>query len=91
MNYTDFVQAIAKRQSVPQSQVRDFMTALIDELTSSLQSEGEVSVPKLGKFETRHRDARQAKNPRTGESINVPACTVVKFKPAKKLKDEVNS
>ena len=91
MNYSDFIQAVAKKADASQVETRGIVTAFIDVLTDSLQSSEEVNIPKFGKFETRKREARVAKNPRTGESINVPACHVVKFKPAKKLKDDVNS
>jgi len=49
----------------------------------------EVSIAGLGIFSTKQRAARVARNPRTGESVNVPAMRVPKFRAAKALKDAV--
>ena len=49
-----------------------------------------VQLVGFGTFEVRARDARQGKNPRTGEIINIPASKVPAFKAGKALKDIVN-
>ncbi len=51
---------------------------------------GRVRLPGLGTFETVGRAARQARNPRTGEAIQIPARRGVHFSAAKELKDAVN-
>lgn len=62
---------------------------IIDTIISSLKKEEEVSIAGLGIFTVKQRAARQARNPRTGETISVPAMKVPKFKASKHLKDAV--
>ena len=62
---------------------------IISSITGSLKKGEEVSIPGLGIFSAKMRAARTARNPRTGESIQVPAMRVPKFRAAKALKDAV--
>ncbi len=62
---------------------------LIEHIVATLKKGGEVSIAGLGIFSTKTRAARQARNPRTGESISVAAMRVPKFRAAKALKDAV--
>jgi DNA-binding protein HU-beta len=62
---------------------------VIDTIISSLKKGDEVSIAGLGIFAVKMRKARVARNPRTGESINVSAMRVPKFRAAKALKDAV--
>ena len=52
-----------------------------------LAEAGRVEVDGFGSFELVRRRPRAARNPRTGERIDVPARTVVRFKPARELRD----
>jgi len=62
---------------------------MIDCIVNTLKKGGEVSIAGLGIFSTKTRAARQARNPRTGAAISVPAMRVPKFRAAKALKDAV--
>lgn len=62
---------------------------VIEVIINSLKKGEEVSIAGLGIFTVKERAARQARNPRTGESISVPAMKVPKFKASKHLKDAV--
>ena len=62
---------------------------LINAIVGSLKKGEEVSIAGLGIFSVKQRKSRVARNPRTGESITVPAMTVPKFRAAKGLKDAV--
>lgn len=62
---------------------------VIEVIIGSLKNGEEVSIAGLGIFTVKERAARQARNPRTGESISVPAMKVPKFKASKNLKDAV--
>ncbi len=66
---------------------------VLDELTSMAYSEvkkgGEFVVPGFGKLVKAHRKARNGRNPATGETIKIPAKTVVKFRLSKAVKDAV--
>jgi len=62
---------------------------IFETITSSLTKGEEVSVAGFGIFSAKERAARTARNPRTGEAIQVPAMRVPKFRAAKALKDAV--
>ena len=63
--------------------------AIIDGIVDGLKSGDEVSIAGLGIFEAKMRAARTGRNPRTGESIQIAAMRVPKFRAAKALKDAV--
>lgn len=62
---------------------------VVDAIIDELKSGGEVSIAGLGIFSTKMRPARQGRNPRTGETIQIQAMRVPKFRAAKGLKDAV--
>ncbi|MCC7004507.1 HU family DNA-binding protein [Candidatus Nomurabacteria bacterium] len=70
-------------------QAEQVVDAIVDAIVSSLKKGDEVSIAGLGIFSAKTRAARTARNPRTGESIQVPAMKVPKFRAAKALKDAV--
>ena len=70
-------------------QAEQIVETVIDTIVKSLKKEEEVSIAGLGIFTVKNRKARQARNPRTGAAVNVPAMKVPKFKAAKALKDAV--
>ena len=70
-------------------QAEQAVDAMIDAIVSTLKKGEEVSIAGIGIFSVKTRAARQARNPRTGESISVPAMKVPKFRAAKALKDAV--
>ena len=63
--------------------------ALIDTIVNTLKEGGEVSIAGLGIFSTKQRAARTARNPKTGEPVQVPAMRVARFRAAKALKEAV--
>ena len=54
---------------------------------NTIRSGGELPLRGLGKFKVQHRKARIGRNPLTGQPVDIPAKTVVKFTVAKSLKD----
>lgn len=63
--------------------------AVIDAITDALKKGQEASIARLGIFEAKMRAARTGRNPRTGETIQIPAMRVPKFRAAKALKDAI--
>ena len=61
----------------------------VDSIVDALRAGDEVSIAGLGIFSTKMRPARQGRNPRTGETIQIQAMRVPKFRAAKGLKDAV--
>ena len=70
-------------------QAEQVVDTVIDSIVGSLKKGEEVSIAGLGIFSVKQRAARQARNPRTGETIQVAAMKVPKFRAAKALKDAV--
>lgn len=89
MNKADIANAVHAKLGGTKVQAEEVVDIVIDSIVSTLKKGGEVSVAGLGIFSTKTRAARQARNPRTGASISVPAMRVPKFRPAKALKEAV--
>lgn len=89
MNKVDIANAVHGKLGGTKVQAEDVVDTVIESIVSTLKKGGEVSIAGLGIFSTKTRAARQARNPRTGEAISVPAMRVPKFRPAKALKDAV--
>ncbi len=89
MNKQDIANAVHQKLGGTKVAAEEVVDLVIDSVVGTLKKGGEVSIAGLGIFSTKTRAARQARNPRTGEAISVPAMRVPKFRPAKGLKDAV--
>mgnify|MGYP001576656608 CR=1 FL=1 len=89
MNKQALAEAIHQKIGGTKVAAEQALDVIIDSITTTLKQDGEVSISGLGIFSARKRAARTARNPRTGEPIQVPAMRVPKFRPAKGLKDAV--
>ncbi len=89
MNKAAIVEMVHAKIGGTKVQAEEIVDMMIDSIVKTLKTGGEVSIAGLGIFSTKTRAARQARNPRTGESISVPAMKVPKFRAAKALKDAV--
>lgn len=82
MKKKDFYKAISEKTGLPQVAVRDMAGALAQAVEEEVRNFGRSVVPGLGIFKTVKRAARTGVNPHTGEPIQIPEKTVVKFKAA---------
>jgi DNA-binding protein HU-beta len=89
MNKASLAEWVQEKLGGTKVQAEEIVEGLIDAIVGTLKKGGEVSIAGLGIFSVKTRKARQARNPRTGESISVPAMKVPKFRAAKALKDAV--
>ncbi|MFA7216502.1 MAG: HU family DNA-binding protein [Candidatus Paceibacterota bacterium] len=89
MNKASIVEAVHAKLGGTKVSAEEVVDLVIDSIISTLKKGGEVSIAGLGIFSTKLRAARQARNPRTGETISVPSMKVPKFRAAKGLKDAV--
>ncbi len=89
MNKAALAEAVQKVLNGTKVQAEQVVDTVFDSIVASLKKGNEVSVAGLGIFSVKSRAARQARNPRTGETISVPAMKVPKFRAAKALKDAV--
>ncbi|MBU6370991.1 MAG: HU family DNA-binding protein [Patescibacteria group bacterium] len=89
MNKQAIAEAVQKVLGGTKVQAEQVVDTVFDSIVATLKKGSEVSIAGLGIFSVKARAARQARNPRTGETISVPAMKVPKFRPAKALKDAV--
>ncbi len=89
MNKADLADKVNDVLGGTKAQAERAVDTLVDAIVSALKEGDEVSIAGLGIFSTKMRPARQGRNPRTGEAIQIQAMRVPKFRPAKALKDAV--
>lgn len=89
MNKQAIVEAVHSVLGGTKVQAEAVVDKVIDSIVGSLKRGEEVSIAGLGIFSVKQRAARQARNPRTGAMVSVPAMKVPKFRAAKGLKDAV--
>jgi DNA-binding protein HU-beta len=89
MTRTELIDALAADTHAEKRDCKRFLEALTGIVERTIKEGGEVPIKGLGKFKVQNRKARVGRNPLTGEPVNIPAKTVVKFTVAKSLKDLV--
>lgn len=89
MTKNELIAAIAADTGKSKTDVTTVLEALAGIVSTTLKSGGEVAIGGVGKLKAEKRDARTARNPSTGATINVPSKTVAKFKVAKDLAETV--
>ena len=90
MNKTELVKKVAADNGISQKQTAAVVESVLNTIMSSVAAGDKVSLPGFGTFESKHRDARTGRNPRTKEAVEIPASTVPAFKAGKAFKDQVN-
>ena len=90
MNKSELADAVAEAAGLSKADGARALDAVIDSITNTLKSGDTVSLVGFGTFQVKHRNARQGRNPRTGETIQIAASKVPSFKAGKGLKDAVN-
>jgi len=89
MNKKELVESMAGAAEISKAAAEKALNGMLMAVTGALTSGDKVTLVGFGTFSTVKRSARKAKNPRTGEMINIPAKTVAKFKPGSKLAESV--
>ena len=89
MNKTDLITAAAEKSGLSKKDAERVVNALLDTVTTSLSKGEKVQISGFGIFETKEREARVGRNPRTKEPVQIPATRTPTFKPSKLLKDIV--
>jgi len=90
VNKNDLVAAVAEAAGLTKADAAKAVDAVFDTVTSSLKGGKEVRLVGFGTFSVVSRKATTGRNPRTGETIQIPASKQPKFKAGKGLKDAVN-
>jgi DNA-binding protein HU-beta len=89
MTRKELAQRIAERGEVPQKLADWAVESVLEGIVAALERGEAVSIAGFGKFSVAQRAARQARDPRTGATIDVPARVVPRFSPASALKESV--
>jgi len=91
MNKADIINKVHEALGGTRAEAERAVETVIGSIVSSLKSGSEVSVAGLGIFSAKMRNARTGRNPRTGETIEIPAMRIPKFRAAKALKEAVRN
>ncbi len=88
MNKTDFIKVIAEKTGLSKKDAAAVVSVALETITETIKEET-VSLSGFGTFGCKHRQAREGKNPRTGEMVTISAASVPYFKASKALKETV--
>jgi DNA-binding protein HU-beta len=89
MTKAQIMAALAEKTGLKKTEVVGLMDAVVEMAYKEVKSNGEFVLPGFGKMVKVNRKERMGRNPATGESIKIPAKTVVKFRLAKAAKEAV--
>lgn len=89
MTKSETLQALAEKTGKTKKEVSEMLEAIVNLAYVETKKSGEFTIPGLGKLLKKRREARQGRNPATGETIQIAAKTVVKFRLAKAAKDAI--
>ena len=89
MNKSEFISAIGNRTLKKDAEISPIIDAAVSIITEQLAAGEAITLQGLGTFSVKERTATTAHNPRTGETVEVPAKKVPAFRPGKALKDAV--
>src|SRR5712691_7455599 len=85
----EIVKQISDDLDLTQLKVKDIVQKTFDAIVETLLVEGRIELRNFGVFEVKRRKARKARNPRTGEAVDVEPKNVVTFKPGKEMEEKV--
>lgn len=89
MNKTELIASMADKSKLTKKEAEAALKAFIETVEETLKNRDKIQLVGFGTFETRERAAREGRNPRTKETINIPATTVPAFKAGKDLKEKI--
>ena len=89
MNKNELVAKVADQSGLSKKDAEKALAAVIDTITAALVAGDKVQLVGVGTFETKQREARTGRNPRSRETIEIPAASLPAFKAGKALKDAV--
>ena len=90
MKKTELIAAIAEQSGLSKKDAEKALTATIDTIINTVAQGDKIQLTGFGTFEQRQRNARTGCDPRTGNTIEIPASKVPAFKAGKALKDTVS-
>jgi DNA-binding protein HU-beta len=91
MNKGELIDAIATKAGVTKKSADAALTATLEAIVEAVAAGDRVALVGFGSFEPRNRQAREGRNPRSGEMMKIPATKVPAFSPGKLFKEKVAS
>jgi nucleoid DNA-binding protein len=85
----EIVKLLAERYKLTQVDTKNVVQGCFDEIINAIARDGRIELRNFGVFEVKQRAARKARNPRTGEEVNVPPKRVVVFKPGREMEKRI--
>lgn len=85
----EIVKQISDKIGLTQLKTKDIVQQTFDAIVDALLEMGRIELRNFGVFEVKQRKARKARNPRTGDRVDVPPKYVVTFKPGKEMEERV--
>ena len=90
MNKTDLVNVVAAETELTKKDVEAVVNATLNAIANALKEGDKVQLIGFGTFEVKEVAEREGRNPKTGETIKIPACKKPAFTASKLLKDQLN-
>jgi DNA-binding protein HU-beta len=88
---SDVITAIAEQAGISKKEATAAFEAFVGYVAEACERGERCAIPGLGSFTVTERQAREGRNPRTKETINIPASKNVRFKAGKDLRDQLNA
>ena len=89
MTKKEIVKLLADRYNLTQVDTKNIVQGAFDEIINAIARDGRIELRNFGVFEVKQRAAHKARNPRTGEEVNVPPKRVVVFKPGREMEKRI--
>lgn len=89
MTKKEIVKTISEEIGLTQLKTKEIVQKTFDAIVETLVADGRIELRNFGVFEVKKRAARKARNPRTGDKVDVPEKFVVTFKPGKEMEERV--
>ena len=90
MTKADLVEKVAREADMTKKDAEQLVEIIFDSITDTLNKGEKIELRGFGSFRVRERNSRKGRNPKTGDSVEIPAKRVAYFKPGKELKELIN-
>ncbi len=93
MNKQEIINNIANEHGITKVAAKAIFEQIFNDIVEAVKSpetDHKIQIPGFGSFKVEKREAREGRNPRTGETMQIPAKHVIKFKPSSALKEKIN-
>jgi DNA-binding protein HU-beta len=90
MNQTELIQEVADEANLTKTQTQNALRALLKTIMRVVANGDKLTLAGFGSFEPKVRSAREGRNPKTGDTVQIPAARVPSFSAGKTFRDAVN-